>query len=412
MYIKTIFLPARVLEIFLRLNIFPPVDWFLGRGVYVFPNYRNWSLWKSKSLTYIYDLGFIRHPETVQPKNQKYLSRYIRRWVSRTNLVVTITQRMKEEIEESLYLSPQQIEVVYCGVDKSVFYKRSKSEILAVKNKYNIAFDNYILFVGNIEPRKNLSKLLEAYELLPISLRNTYGLLIVGGDGWLNESFYKKMESMVAEGYKVLKLNEYVPTEDLPALYSGASVLAHPAIYEGFGMTPLEAMACGTPVAVSDIATIREVIKDPGQYFDPYNPMSIGQALIAAVSDDKHGKDTAYEASIITNNFTWDHTAEQLLHSIERIYLERSEKPVIKRLLALYKWSDRKIRALLGERVLSPYRPLEAKSIRQLREIVLYDFLREQPSLAQRLLLSAYLRTKHIVGVLLKKGYRMARSSS
>lgn len=411
---KTIYLPARLLELLLRIKLFPPVDWLLGSGVYVFPNYRNWPLWRSRSLTYVYDVGFVRFPDTVQPKNRHYLQRYMRRWVSRADKVITITNRLKHEVERYLHLPPAKIAVVYCGVDTKLFFKRSANEIASVRDKYNIPYERYLLFVGNIEPRKNLVALLEAYMQLPEKTRQEYGLVLVGGDGWLSEAFYERLQQLQAAGAQILKVASYVETADLPALYSGATALVHPAVYEGFGITPLEAMACETPVIVADIDAIREVVQDTGYYFDPYSSTSITAAIKQMLQDSpdklkqriKTGANRAAELS-------WNQSAEQLSDLIIEQHGQGSEqKPLLKRLKYRYEGIDRGIRSLLGEKAQEPYRPAEAHTNAELQKIIIADFLREQPSHLQALLLGGYLRAKHVAATSLRVLLRMARASS
>lgn len=402
---KTIGLPARGLEILARLNILPPIDWFIGRGIYIFPNYRNWPVWSSRSLTYVYDIGYILVPHTVQPKNRRYLQKYSKRWMARTDRVITITNQVKEEIEKNLDISYTKISVVYCGVDLTVFYRRSAKETTETKAKYNIPYDKYILFVGNIEPRKNLSTLLDAYEKLPTTVRDRYGLVIVGGDGWLNESFNERISTMRREGKQVLKIQKYVVTEDLPALYSGATALVHPAVYEGFGIPPLEAMACEIPTIVSDIPAIREVLQDNTTYFNPYNAQSLTDVLTSLLSDNNLHKTDIKKAKHHAMQLSWTESAKELAMIIE----EESQRqitqpsPFVKHLKITYVRTDRLIRSILGEKTLQPYRPKTTDNVQELRTIVYNDFLKEQPSHAQSTLLEMYRACKLVAASTIRR---------
>jgi glycosyltransferase involved in cell wall biosynthesis len=396
----------------LRLGLFPPADWLLGQGVYIFPNYRNWPLWRSRSLTYIYDVGFIKFPETVQPKNQKYLSRYIKRWVSRADKIITITSQVKDEIEKELDLPYAKLAVVYCGVDLSIFYKRNVTEIEATKEKYGVYFKDYLLFVGNIEPRKNLVNLLDAYEKLPAALQEKYGLVIVGGDGWLDGEFNRRLMSIQQSGKKVIKINKYVKTEDLPALYSGATILVHPAIYEGFGITTLEAMACETPVAASDIPAIREIIQEAAFYFDPLDASSLSAAITKGVTDHQAIATHVRDGKKRAEELTWKQSADVLYEIIEDEFKEGSHKrPILSRLKSLYVSFDTGIRRLLGDKAFSPYSPKQATNIKELRTAIYDDFLKEQPSYIQALLLKTYLFVKHVLAQILKRTYQSMRGS-
>jgi glycosyltransferase involved in cell wall biosynthesis len=409
---KTIPLPARVLEVFLRLNIFPPMDWLLGSGVYVFPNYRNWSLWSSRSLTYIHDATFKRHPEMVRPKNLRYLERYSARWANRSNTIITLTDHSKEEIEKLLSLPYTKLQVIYCGVDTSVFNRRSVAEVDKIKQKYRIPYENYFLYVGSIEPRKNLVQLIRAYQKLPTKIRQTYGLVLVGGDGWLNDEFNQDLATAQSNGHNILKVAEYVVNEDLPALYSGASLLVHPAVYEGFGITPLEAMACETPVVISDIPPLREVSEDAAYYFDPYDDQSLVNSIEQALQNKTETLAHIKRGLVKAKSLSWRSSAEKLEMLIDTELAEgKQDKPVLRRLRATYLVFDRWIRTRLGERVLTPYIPERATNERALAVTVYRDFLREQPSHVQVVALKVYLGTKHTAGLGVKKVYHLVRAA-
>jgi glycosyltransferase involved in cell wall biosynthesis len=402
--VKTIFLPARALELLSRINLLPPVDWFLGKGIYLFPNYRNWPVWHSRSITYVYDVGFIKYPETVQLKNRVYLRRYIGHWMKGTDRVVTISSQVRYEIEKYLNVSDAQISVVPCGVDGAVFYRRNKQEVEKIKKRYAIPFKEYLLYVGNIEPRKNLVALLDAYSKLSPAIQERYGLVFIGGDGWLNQGFYEKLSTIQSAGLKALKVAKYVSSEDLPALYSGAALLVHPAIYEGFGITPLEAMACGTPVAVSDVPSIREVVQNAGHYFDPHDPSAISRTITAALKQTDDMVVNVAEGLELAKEFSWKHSAielsQVLSHEQQQGYRNH---PLLARLRYVYQRADRDLMRLLGERVYPPYEPGTAATAKELSNILYDDFLREQPSRTQALARNMYLGIKHLAAVVLKK---------
>jgi len=412
-YTKTIYLPARVLSVLSRARLLPSVDWFLGTGVYLFPNYRNWPTWRSRSITYIYDVAYLKHPETVQVKNQKYLSRSMVSWLRRTDRIVTITKQVKYEIEKYLSVDERLMDIVPCGVDQEVFKKRSPKEIKSVKERYEINYDKYFIFVGNIEPRKNLDKLLDAYNALPSKIQNEYGLVFVGGDGWQNEAFYQKLKDMQASGKNVLKVREYVTGTDLPALYSGATMLIHPAIYEGFGITPLEAMACETPVVVSDISAIREVVKDAGLYFDPTDVKSIVKAIEKTLSDEDLVTTNIASGIDLSSVFSWQNTAETLFKVINDELSKGVRKhPVLDRLRRIYLFIDGKLLRLFGEKPYPPYAPPYSETKEQMRKVIFNDFMKEQPSKLQLFSKKIYLTTKHVLSVVLRKVFHLVRGKT
>jgi glycosyltransferase involved in cell wall biosynthesis len=395
--IKTIWLPARAIELLMRTRLLPPVDCFLGRGIYVFPNYRNWPVWRSRSLTYVYDTSFIKYPQTVQLKNQKYLNRYINLWTGRADKIITISEQVKSEIERTLGVHYAKIDVVPCGVDSSVFFKRNIKEVDDAKKRYGITYEKYLLYVGNIEPRKNLDALLDAYAQLPNDLQQEYGLVVVGGGGWLNETFFAKLEAMQAKGLKVMKVEKFVENHDLPAIYSGAKLLVHPAIYEGFGITPLEAMACETAVAVSDLPVIKEVAGEAGVYFNPNYSPSISEAIVTALQDGPKAGKRVKDGLIQATELSWERTAATLYQTVESEFGHGPHShPLLNRIASLYRRADRLVMTLLGGKDLPPYKPLPASGITELRLNIYDDFLKEQPSWAQSNGLKLYLMLRHV----------------
>ncbi len=314
--IKTFPLPARAISILMRTRLLPPVDILLGRGVYLFPNYRNWPLLWSKSFTYFHDAAFVLHPETVSPKNLKYLQNNASLWLKRSDNVLTLTESSKKEISDSLPVPPEKLSVIPCGVDSEIFYTRPAEEISAVKNKYGINAQDYILYVGNLEPRKNVDNLLLAYESLESKLKNRYSLVLIGGGGWLNESTMELIDKLIGKGLNIIHPKSYVEDADLPAIYSGASLLVHPAIYEGFGIPPLQAMACKVPVAVSDIPSMREVVDYAGLFFDPGSTKDIARTIEQGLSDQKLRQDIISRGEARTLLFSWDQSAYELARLI------------------------------------------------------------------------------------------------
>src|SRR5262249_39725898 len=145
-------------------------------------------------------------------------------------------------------------------LDHDFFYPRPMAEIDTVKRKYAIT-KPYILYTGTLEPRKNIKGILDAYNALPPQVRATYSMVLAGGRGWLDQEIRAQLADLQ---HLDLLTPGYVPDEDLPALYSGASLFVYPSFYEGFGMPPLEAMACNTPVIAADNSSLPEVVGDAG----------------------------------------------------------------------------------------------------------------------------------------------------
>lgn len=300
--------PHKVLSVLSRLQYGLPIDIFLGGGIYIFPNYRNWNLLFSKSLTFFHDISFLLMPQYVEPTNLRYLLGNIRKWLDRTDILVTISKSSKKEIKASKVYSKGTIHVVELGVDPHVFYPRSAKEINEIRKKYDLP-KKYCMFVGNIEPRKNLKFLVDAYAHNEALKSST--LFLVGGDGWLNEPIYEAIDKANESGYTIRKNKSYVPDEDIPVLMSGASIVFFPSNHEGFGLPGVQAQACGTPVVTSDIAVMREIGKDAYHYFKNHSEKSFDRAVASALNEP-HVKNPKVE-------YTWNQTVQKLLKVVAKL---------------------------------------------------------------------------------------------
>jgi len=222
----------------------PPIDLFFGRGAYIFPRFVSMRLLFSKSAALvIYDLSYELHKEFADTKNAEFLSVMVKKSLKKCDKVITISKNAKNELIKFYNLKNSQVKIAPPAVDQRYFYKRSQSQIDNVKKKYGIDAKNYILALSNLEPRKNLGALVDAYCSLPEKLRKDTSLLLVGVNGWKADELFHKIITKVKEGYSIIRANKYVSDKDKPAIISGASVLVFPSHYEGFGMPPLEALS-------------------------------------------------------------------------------------------------------------------------------------------------------------------------
>jgi glycosyltransferase involved in cell wall biosynthesis len=316
--IKTITLPMRLLNLVWKYNILPPMDLLLGKGVYLFPNYKNWRLSRSQSLTYIHDLGFIRYPQFTQPKNLEFLRANIKRWTSRADVILTGSDHAREEIIELLKVAPSRVVRIYHGVDHSQYYPRKESDIATAKTKYRIRGE-YLLYIGSLEPRKNLTRLINSYRKLPQNLRKRYSLCFIGGGGWLNDEILEAINLAKREGFNIVQPNLYVEDKDLPSLISGATLLVHPALYEGFGLSPLQAMACGTPVLVGDNSSLPEIVGTAGVLVDAESESDISAKIEEVLADEKYRSTLIKSGLKQAQKFRWEISAQDLLECAQEV---------------------------------------------------------------------------------------------
>lgn len=276
-------IPNRVIRGFMKYQIPFPCDLFLGKGRYYFPSFLAWPTWFNKSSVVVHDVTFLAVPECVDKGNREYLARVVPFSLRNSNNVISVSEFSKQEMIKYYKLDPKDISVAHPSIDRSHFYRRSAKEIHSVKARYDIFSDQYILAVGNIEPRKNYGRLVDAYLSLPRSFTDKYPLVIVGAGGWNNADILDKIQKAKEDGYKIINPKRFVADEHMPALYSGAKLFLFTAIYEGFGMPPLEAYACQTPVITSKVASLPEAAGKACVYVDPYDVKDIAKAIVQTV---------------------------------------------------------------------------------------------------------------------------------
>lgn len=311
-------LPLRGYDRWAALPRLPPLDVLLGRGTFVFPNFGNWPLRTSPSLTFIHDLAFMRLPETVEARTAARLRANARRWTARASLVVTPSEFSKREAIDCLGLPHDRVAVVPWGVDRDVFHPRNAEDVRSTLTRLRLP-QNYILYVGNIEPRKNLARLVRAYGRLDGRLRREHALVLVGGTSWRAEEIDLEIARATARGDRVVRVRERVSDEDLPAVLSGAALLAHPALYEGFGLVPLQAMACGTPVLVGDRSAMPEVVAAAGVHVDPLREDHIAERITAMLTHSSLRSTLVEAGTARAAAFSWARSVAALMRAVASV---------------------------------------------------------------------------------------------
>lgn len=272
-------IPNRIIRGFMKYKWRVPLDLFNGRGHYYFPSFLAWPTWFSDSSVVVHDVTYLAVPECVEQGNRKYLERTVPFSLRNAKNVICVSEFSKSEIIKYYNYPEEKVFVAHPSIDRRHFYKRSAEEIHKVKAKYDIFSEKYILSVGNVEPRKNYDRLVDAYVKLPRTITDKYPLVIVGAGGWNNDSVKEKIQKAKEDGYRIINPKQFVLDEDMPALYSGAQFFVFTPIYEGFGMSPLEAYACGTPVVASNVTSVPEAAGDAAEYVDPTNIEDITNKL-------------------------------------------------------------------------------------------------------------------------------------
>jgi glycosyltransferase involved in cell wall biosynthesis len=230
--------------------------------------------------------------------------------MKRADRIVTDSQFSRAEIIRYYPEFADKIRVVPCGVDRNRFHPETDTaRCLAVRERYGIDGD-YFLYLGTLEPRKNLERLIEAYAEFAASHANPARLVLAGGKGWLYDGIFARVQELGLE--KRVLFTQYIDGRDMCALMSGALAFVFPSLYEGFGMPPLEAMACGTPVLVSDAASLPEVTGDSAVIVRADSVSSIAQGLHQLFTDIPLRRRLSGEGLERAKLFSWEHSAELL----------------------------------------------------------------------------------------------------
>jgi len=220
--------------------------------------------------------------------------------------IIAISKSTRNDLLSSQGFDPAQIVVVYPGVDTDRFTPRPTTEPEAL-TRHGLVHNGYFLYVGTLEPRKNLNTLLDAYLMARDEHAMNLPLVLVGSIAWGMEDFARRLET--ADVSRSVHHLGHVPDDDLPAIYRGARGLVYVSLYEGFGIPPLEAMSCGTPVIASNTSSLPEVVGETGLLVDPGNAEEIANAIARVHSDEESAMRMRKEGPIRARQFTWEATA-------------------------------------------------------------------------------------------------------
>lgn len=294
-----------------------PYSLFFGKkaDVTIFFNYVIPPGVKGKKITFVYDMGYKAYPETVRRKTRSLLNIALSKSCKRADQIITISEFSKSEIIKYLGIPENKISIMPCGVDSSLYHPNySDEEVRTIMDKYQIKGD-YLLYLGTLEPRKNVVRLIQAYAQLKKKIPNIPELVLAGRKGWMFDSIFDIVKNLNMD--KCIIFTGYVDEKDAPILIKGAEVFLFPSIYEGFGMPPLEAMACGTPVLVSNVSSLPEVVGDAGFLVDPFSVDSIKEGIEILIKDEGKRNELSKLGMERVKLYTWDNAAK-IIHTIIR----------------------------------------------------------------------------------------------
>ncbi len=264
----------------------------------------------------VHDLAFIRFPRFLTEDSARYYGQ-IDDAVTYADHIVAVSESTKKDIVELLGVPAGKITVIYEAAHPIYRPIKDPQALVPIRKKYELP-ENYVLFVSTIEPRKNLSTLLRAFrQLLDEYADDNLVLVVVGAKGWLFENTFRVMDDLGLQDN--VRFLGRVPLHDLPHLYNGAVVHVHPSFYEGFGLTPLEAMACGTPTIVSNVSSLPEVVGDAGLIVDPTDVEGWVMAMWKVISRPDFRSELRTKGLKRATLFSWQNAAQYHLELYERL---------------------------------------------------------------------------------------------
>ena len=273
-----------------------------------------------KKVTIIHDMVIYDHPETVRFRTMLYLKLGLRESVKRADLIITDSYFSKERILKHLKVKEEKIRVIHPCIDYEVFNKKNahKAEIVQqIRKKYSLK-EKYMLYLGTLEPRKNIKRLILAYSHLVEKNAVAPELVIAGGKGWKYQDIYKTIKEKNLESR--VKILGYVEEKDAPVIMGNAMFFVFPSMYEGFGMPPVEALACGTPVMAGNAASLPEALEENAHYVDPFSVKSIYKGLKYMLENYESLRKELLEKNL--TGFFEKYDSKKTVKSYEKIYRE------------------------------------------------------------------------------------------
>jgi len=298
--------PWRLSVLLAYLSRFPQDRLFPGVDIFHATDHLLPHLFRVRSVFTLHDLAFRFYPQTHTPLSRWFLALMMPRFLRAATAVIAVSECTRRDAIRQYGLDEARVRVIHEGVNPR-FRPATPEAIAAIRQKYNLP-ERYVFYVGTIEPRKNLTTLLEAYLSLK-NQRSGCGLVVAGSRGWRCQGFFRRLRELGLEGQVILP--GFVPDEGLPALYSGADLFVFPSLYEGFGLPVLEAMACGTPVVCSDTSSLPEVGGDAALLVPPDDAGALAAAMQRALQDQALRAQMRALGLEQARRLTWEKAAQQ-----------------------------------------------------------------------------------------------------
>jgi glycosyltransferase involved in cell wall biosynthesis len=266
------------------------------------------------SVVTFHDMTFFLFPRLHTLSKRLYFPQAIRLSARKADALIADSESTRQDTIRLLGIPPTRIHTVPLGVSPAFHPVHEAGSLEAVRLRYSLP-EHFILYVGLVEPRKNLPMLLRAYQRLQGS--GAPALVIVGRSGWGVEQVFKLVEALAIQ--EKVHFSGYIPAEDLPIVYNLADVFVYPSLYEGFGLPPLEAMACGTPVITTAVSSLPEHVGDAGILIPPQDEEALFQALVKVLQDPDLRGELSRKGPERAAQYSWNRTAQETLNVYRQV---------------------------------------------------------------------------------------------
>lgn len=284
----------------LAANVIRPRTW----DCYFEPNFIFLpSLRAARKVLTIHDFSCFRYPQWHPPERVRHMEKNFWKSVAAADRIITVSETISREASSMFGIDPARMTVIANGVDHSIFRPATAGEQESLRRRYGLP-ERFLLYVGALEPRKNLANLLNAHSSLPLPLKRRFPLLLIGSQGWINADILEQAQRMAP----YVRLLGYMPKKDLPLFYSAASLFAYPSWYEGFGLPALEAMACGRAVLTSTDPALQELCAGAALHAHAGDVDALAFQMRRLLEDDGLRIQLEQEAIKKAATYSWDNS--------------------------------------------------------------------------------------------------------
>jgi glycosyltransferase involved in cell wall biosynthesis len=257
------------------------------------------------SVVTVHDLAFVAHPEAFHAAKRRYLALMTRLSVHRARQVIAVSAHTKDDLVRHFHVAPGKVTVIANAMDDR-FHPATDPDALAQFTRDHHLPERFILFVGTLEPRKNLRRLIEAFARIARA-DGEVALVIVGASGWMTSDLAPLVQRLTLTDRIIF--TGYVSDDELPLWYQSATTFCYPSLYEGFGLPVLEAMACGTPVVTSNTSSLPELTGDASSLVDPTDVAALADGLLALLTDAPRRAEMSRAGIERARGYSWERTA-------------------------------------------------------------------------------------------------------